>query len=131
MIERYSIAAESGALQQRYSLESTPHYEKKYNAFPGQLLPILLHEGGRGLSYFYWGGTPVLARNLAERAINIRGELPEEKPVFKKKIKRRRCLIPSDGFYCWKKIGKRQAIPWRFSMPDNSLFSIAGGLGRI
>ncbi|PGH37523.1 MAG: hypothetical protein CRN43_20670 [Candidatus Nephrothrix sp. EaCA] len=104
---------------------------KKIQRIPRSVIAILLHEGGRGLSYFYWGGTPVLARNLAERAINIRGELPEEKPVFKKKIKRRRCLIPSDGFYCWKKIGKRQAIPWRFAMPDNSLFSIAGGLGRI
>lgn len=126
MIERYSIAADAEVLQQRYLLESTEHYEKKYNAFPGQLLPILLHEGGRGLSYFYWGSRPVASRSMAERVINIRGELIEEKPVFKKKMKGHRCIIPADGFYCWKKIGKRQAIPWRFALPENPIFSIAG-----
>lgn len=125
MIERYSIAAEAHLLQQRYSLENTPQHEKRYNAFPGQLLPLLLLEGGRGFSYFYWGGRPT-TRSMGERVINIHGELIKDKPVFMKKIKRHRCIIPADGFYAWKKIGKKQAIPWRFAMTDNLIFSIAG-----
>ena len=37
-----------------------------------------------------------------------------------------RCIVPADGFYAWKKVGKKTAIPYRFVATDQELFSFAG-----
>ncbi|NJN42485.1 MAG: SOS response-associated peptidase [Flammeovirgaceae bacterium] len=58
--------------------------------------------------------------------ISIRGELIPQKPVFKRKLKNRRCVVPADGLYFWKKTGKKSAIPYRFVFPDTTIFSMAG-----
>ena len=49
-----------------------------------------------------------------------------ERPMLTKNLMQRRCLIPGDGFYAWKKVGKKTLIPWRFASADKSIFSMAG-----
>jgi putative SOS response-associated peptidase YedK len=46
--------------------------------------------------------------------------------VLAKSLKKYRCVIPADGFYAWKKVGKKIMIPWRFVLPSKELFSMAG-----
>ena len=53
-------------------------------------------------------------------------ETLREKPVLKKALIRHRCIIPADGLYGWKKIGKRTSIPHRFTVSDQEVFSFAG-----
>ena len=128
MIERYSIGATSKQLAERFEVEELTSYQARYNAAPSQLLPVITQETPRGFSYFYWGQPPGWTKNkaLAEKIINVRAEQILEKPVLKKNLVQHRCLIPSDGFYVWKKIGKKTLIPWRFSLKDKSIYSIAG-----
>ena len=57
--------------------------------------------------------------------INARSETLLEKPAFKESFERRRCLIPADGFYEWKRSG-RSKQPFHFGMKDDSLFAFAG-----
>ena len=57
--------------------------------------------------------------------INARSETLLEKPSFNENFERRRCLIPADGFYEWKRTG-RSKQPFHFGMKDDSLFAFAG-----
>jgi len=128
MIERYSLPATIAQLIERFRIEESPAYKPRYNAAPSQLLPVITHESPEGISFFYWGTAPQWARNkaVAERIINTRAELIKEKPVLKKNLMSHRCLIPADGFYAWKKVGKKTSIPWRFIPKSKKLISFAG-----
>jgi putative SOS response-associated peptidase YedK len=57
--------------------------------------------------------------------INARSETVAEKPSFRAAFKRRRCLIPADGFYEWKKVGKRKQ-PYYVRRVDGEPFAFAG-----
>lgn len=128
MIERYSIHASAKQIATRFQIEEPENFKPRYNAAPSQLLPVITHESPQGFSYFYWGTAPEWSKNktIAERIINTRGELITEKPVLKKNLKTHRCLIPADGFYAWKKVGKKTNVPWRIVMKSRALFSFAG-----
>lgn len=128
MLIRYSITANAEALAQRFSVDVPEGYRPSYNAAPTQLLPIITQESQKGLSFFYWGAPPSWAnkKSLTEKIINTRVESISEKLVLRKKLRERRCIIPADGFYEWKRTGKRTNIPYRFTLQDKSLFSLAG-----
>ncbi|MBL7850742.1 MAG: SOS response-associated peptidase [Cyclobacteriaceae bacterium] len=128
MINRYSLSAEAEAVAQRFSVDPTPGYEPVYNAAPTQLLPVMTQESPNGMSFFYWGLPPVWAKDkpLGERWINTPAEQISEKPSLRKKLVNHRCLIPADGFYVWKRIGKKAAIPYRFTLPGKEPFAVAG-----
>lgn len=128
MVDRYSLTALSPALSERFSVEVPNHYKPRYNAAPSQLLPVITSSGRQGLSWFYWGRPPRFARNknLGEKIINLSIETLKEKPVLKKALLQHRCIIPADGFYAWKKVGKKVSIPHRISVADQKLFSMAG-----
>src|SRR5713226_5355386 len=75
-----------------------------------------------------WGLIPYWAKDqsLGSRAINAMSETAAEKPAFRDAIKRRRCLIPADGFFEWKKIGPKEKQPYNFGLATGSLFAFAG-----
>jgi putative SOS response-associated peptidase YedK len=128
MVDRYSLTASASTIAERFSVEVSEFYKPRYNAAPSQLLPVITSSGRQGLSWFYWGRPPQFARNknLGEKIINLSIETLREKPVLKKALLQHRCIIPADGFYGWKKIGKRTLIPHRFMVTDQEVFSFAG-----
>ncbi len=128
MIERYSVGVTARQLAERFGIDEPPAHQARYNAAPSQLLPVITHESPNGFSFFYWGQPPDWSKNksAAEKIINTRSELLAEKPLLKKNLVQHRCLVPSDGFYAWKRIGKKTLIPWRFALKDKSIFSMAG-----
>lgn len=128
MITRYSLTADAAALTARFQVDPTGAYASQYNAAPTLLLPVVTQAGSKGFSFFYWGAPPSMANQkpLGERLINTRGETIADKPSLHKKLKSHRCAIPADGFFAWKRIGRRTAVPYRFTMPDSPLFLIAG-----
>ncbi|MBL7845455.1 MAG: SOS response-associated peptidase [Cyclobacteriaceae bacterium] len=127
MIERYSITVTGEKIAERFSVDVPEFYSPRYNAAPTQLLPVITSIDNQGLSLFYWGRPPQWARNksLSERIINLRTETLLERPVLKKALMKFRCIVPADGFYAWKKLGKKTAIPYRF-VADQNVFSLAG-----
>lgn len=128
MVDRYSLTASANAIHERFAVEVQDFFKPRYNIAPSQLLPVITGSGRQGLSWFYWGRPPHYAksRNLAEKIINLPSETLRERPVLKKALFRHRCIIPADGFYGWKKIGKKTAIPHRFMVNDQPVFSFAG-----
>jgi putative SOS response-associated peptidase YedK len=74
-----------------------------------------------------WGLIPYWAKDksFGAKAINAVSETAAEKPAFKESMKKRRCLIPADGFYEWKKLGSKKQ-PYNIGMADDGLFAFAG-----
>ena len=128
MLERYSLTATSIQLSERFSVDIPESYKPRYNVLPSQLLPVITHESPKGISFFYWGLAPGWAKNksISEKIINARAEQINERPVLKKNLMQHRCIIPVDGFYGWKKIGKKSTVPYRFVLHTKELFSLAG-----
>jgi putative SOS response-associated peptidase YedK len=125
MIDRYSITASTEKITERFSVDVPQFYRAHYNASPTQLLPVLTSSTPQGLSLFYWGTAPDWAKNkhLSEKFINLRAEHFAEKPTLKKAMRTHRCIIPADGFYGWKKVGKKTNIPYRFVFKSGEIFS--------
>jgi putative SOS response-associated peptidase YedK len=128
MIDRYSLTNSAEVIRERFSVDVTDSYKAHYNAAPTHLLPVITSTSARGISLFYWGTAPEWAKNkvLSEKIINTRAESFAEKPALMKALKKNRCLIPADGFYGWKRVGKKTAIPYRFILNTRDPFSIAG-----
>ena len=99
-----------------------------YNVAPSQeILAIAKYEGENWLVKFHWGLVPFWAKDISigNRMINARSESIAEKPSFRNAFKKRRCLIPADGFYEWKgEKGKKQ--PMFITLPDHEPFAFAG-----
>ena len=128
MCGRYSLAKSKIDLENRFEAEMLEPFSPRYNIAPSQLVPIITSESPRGFSHFYWGITPGFAKNkpVASKLINARSETITEKATFKNTFKKNRCLVPADGFYEWKKIGKKTKIPYRFVQHGENLFAFAG-----
>ncbi len=129
MIQRYSISASKQELVERFKgLEVTDSYSQRYNAAPSQLLPVITNENPEGFSFFYWGTAPKWSRNktISRKLINAEKEELTEKPTYRKALKSNRCLIPADGFYSWKTIGKKSRIPHRIILDQAKPFTMAG-----
>jgi putative SOS response-associated peptidase YedK len=75
-----------------------------------------------------WGLIPSWAKDAScsAKMINARAETIAEKPAFRTALKRRRCLIPADGFYEWQKLDAKNKQPWYFTLPDEEPFAFAG-----
>jgi len=102
--------------------------QPNYNVAPTQeILAITRHEGKNHLLTFFWGLVPFWAKDVSigSKLINARSETAASKPSFRNAFKKRRCLIPANGFYEWQKVkGKKQ--PMFLTLPDNSPFAFAG-----
>ena len=128
MCGRYSLSKSKIELEERFQSEMLPDFKPRYNIAPTQLVPIITSQSPKGFSFFYWGITPDFGQNkpVAQKLINARAESVLEKISFKSCFEKRRCLIPADGFYEWKKLGKKTKIPYRFTLREDELFAFAG-----
>lgn len=115
-------------LEPFFELDERPDLVPRYNIAPSQEIAVVREsrEGRRTLSLMRWGLTPgpgaVARSNLT---INARAETVERKPMFRESFRSRRCLVPADGFYEWKKTpsGKQ---PFHIRLAKRGLFAMAG-----
>ena len=127
MIDHYSITASAKQISERFSVDVPDFYQAHYNASPTQLLPVITSSTPEGLSTFYWGTAPGWAKNknVSEKLINLRAEDFPERPSLIRTLRSHRGIVPADGFYGWKKVGKKTSIPYRFVFKSHSLLSFA------
>lgn len=99
----------------------------RYNIAPGQDVPIVSAEGSRSMTLMRWGLVPFWAKDpkIGNRMINARSESVTEKPAFRSAMKTRRCIVPTTGFYEWKKTGGGKQ-PYLARLRDERLFGMAG-----
>lgn len=128
MCGRYSLNKSKTELEERFQAEMMPDFKPRYNIAPTQLIPVITSQSPKGFSFFYWGITPDFGQNkpVAQKLINARSETVKEKVTFKNSFEKRRCIIPADSFFEWKRLGKKTKIPYRFTLKDEELFAFAG-----
>lgn len=128
MCGRYTQTADARTLAGRFRLAKLGvDVRPRWNMAPGQEGPVVFVEGGRRLGIYRWGLIPAWAKDptIGSKMVNARAETAADKPAFRGPFQRRRCLVPADGFYEWRKAGKAK-VPVRFTRLDGAPFAFAG-----
>lgn len=106
-----------------------PDFPPRPIVAPGGPIAIV-REGndGRHFALVRWGFVPGWAKEVApgKPLINARSDTIFEKPSFRNAIRRRRCLVPADGFFEWQGDVPGKKTPWFIHRPDNGLMAFAG-----
>ncbi len=107
--------------------ENPDNYLPNYNIAPTQNSPILIDNGKRIVKSMRWGLIPSWAKDdkFGARMINARIETLTEKPSYRNLVLSKRCVVITDGYYEWKKVGDRK-VPYYFKKPNGKLLSMAG-----
>lgn len=117
----------------RYNLATMPkNIQDNFNVAPGQVMPVI-HTNEKGkqvLEMMKWGLVPFWAKDpkIGYRLINARDDTIFDKPMWRSVIRKKRCLIPADGFYEWRrpKSPKEHKTPFYIHPKQTDLFSFAG-----
>lgn len=129
MCGRFVLTADGIAIQQHFDLTSVPEglVTARYNIAPTQPVAVITNEDPTTLTAHRWGLVPSWSKDpaMGSRLINARAETIHEKPSFRSAFKRRRCLVPANGFYEWKRDGKAKR-PYYIHLKDQALFAFAG-----
>ena len=129
MCGRFTLFAPGNELARMFGVDAVPQVEPRYNIAPSQpvmSVRISPERGGREFSPLRFGLIPSWAKDpsIGDRMINARAETVAVKPSFRSAIRRRRCLVPADGFYEWQRApGRKQ--PYYIRFRDGRPFAIA------
>ena len=104
--------------------------DDSFNVAPTNDVYVVVETGGlRRLDTFHWGLVPFWAKDMkvGQKMINARAETLTDRNAYKHAFKKRRCLIPADGFFEWKKIpGQKAKQPMYIHRPDGEPLAFAG-----
>jgi len=131
MCGRYRLSRRKQIIKEYF--ETAPwedDWSPRYNIAPTQSVPVIRQhpkELIRQISLMKWGLVPHWAKDASGAAstINARSETAATKPAFRDPLKFRRCLMPADGFYEWKRTGAAKQ-PYCLEVKDGELFAFAG-----
>ena len=128
MCGRYSIFTPANPLKIRFSVRRAEALQPTYNAAPTQDLPVILNSDPETIQLCRWGLIPSWAKEerIGSRMINARAETVETNNAYKGPFKSKRCLIPVDGFYEWKKLGGKLKQPYLIELQDKQPMAFAG-----
>jgi putative SOS response-associated peptidase YedK len=128
MCGRFALNADGLQLQTLFDLKSVPNLSARYNIAPTQPIAVISNEQPDELTYYQWGLIPSWAKDasMGAKLINARSETLTEKPSFKNAYKRRRCLIPANGFYEWSLRPEDKKQPQFIHLTDQDIFAFAG-----
>ena len=127
MCGRFVITSPPAAIRQVFGYAEQPNFPPRFNIAPTQPVPVvILDQGARHFRLMRWGLVPAWVKDPRKFTllINARSEGVEDKPAFKNAIRRRRCLIPADGYYEWHVAAGRKR-PYFIHRHDRSLFGLA------
>lgn len=124
----YSIASDAALIEETFNVDVTEAFTPRYNAWPTHLMPVVTSENPNGLSFFYWGIHPGFAKSkrVSDKLTLAPVEDIPNRPRLKRYLRTQRCAIIADGFYDWKTLSKKGRTPYRFFLPNNKPFAIAG-----
>ena len=128
MCGRYVITSSPEALRRLFGYSDQPNFPARYNVAPTQPVPVVILENGeRRFKLMRWGLLPSWVKDPKTFALvfNARAETILEKPAFRNAMKRRRCLIPADGYYEWQTSPTRKR-PYFIHRTDGEPVGFAG-----
>jgi putative SOS response-associated peptidase YedK len=125
MCGRFVLTKAPADVAEFFNLGNMPELKPRYNIAPTQSIFAVRQAGGsREGVLLRWGLTPPWSNGM-KPLFNARADGVATKPSFRSAFKRRRCLVPADGFYEWLTVGRKKT-PHLFSLVDGGLFAMAG-----
>ncbi|MFQ5462208.1 MAG: SOS response-associated peptidase [Phycisphaerae bacterium] len=130
MCGRFTLSSPADVVARWFQLSTPPPITPRYNIAPTQdvgVVRVAPDSSGRSFCFHRWGLIPSWAADpaIGNRMINARSETAHAKPSFRAAFRQRRCLIPADGFFEWKKSGATKT-PHFISAADGGLLAFAG-----
>lgn len=124
---RFTITSDQKDLERRFSALFDHVFQKRYNASPGQKLPVILNKNPKKITKYFWGLHPVWIEQVKKLGgiLNVRDDNLQTKRTFASDLMNRRCLVITDGFYEWKKVSKGKQ-PYRIVLKNQEPFAFAG-----
>jgi putative SOS response-associated peptidase YedK len=130
MCGRYVLASPGEVIAEHFRLAQVPEYPPRYNIAPTQAALVVREtpEGEREAVLLRWGLIPSWAKDpaIGSRMINARAEGLADKPSFRASFKRRRCLVPADGFYEWRPAAGGRKQPFFIRLASGAPLALAG-----
>jgi len=130
---RFTLSKSGSEIAAHFGLRTVPAFAPRYNVAPGQDVAVVRLEtdptqadGARQLELRRWGLLPSWAKepNDGARLFNARLETVDTKPSFRAAFKRRRALVPADGYYEWQ-AARGGKLPHHLALPEGALFAMA------
>lgn len=130
MCGRFTLSSKGDEVALLFDLQDIPQLPLRYNIAPTQETAVVRVEKPgepRRLDLLRWGLIPYWAKeaSIGNRMINARAESVADKPAYRWSFRKQRCLIPTTGFYEWKKAGKLKQ-PYLIRRKDAQPFAFAG-----
>ncbi len=135
MCGRFTLRTPSKAVAELFDLsaedvERAAREPARYNIAPSQTIAVVRHGEGAGhqqLAFMRWGLVPRWAddASVGNRMINARSETASTRPAFREAFRRRRCLVPADGFFEWRR-QDRPSQPFYIHLAGQRPFAMAG-----
>jgi putative SOS response-associated peptidase YedK len=127
MCGRFTLVSPSMVVTERFQASASRNLQPRYNIAPGQDILCIMRNRENCLEPLRWGLIPHWAKDpaIGNRLINARAETLAEKPSFRDAFLKRRCLIAADGFFEWRRAGKRKTPVYIF-LKSKKPFGIAG-----
>lgn len=132
MCGRYTLRVSPVELAEIFDSLRTIEWSPRYNIAPTQTVAAVrraTQSATRELVLLKWGLIPSWADDpkIGSSLINARAETVATKPAFRSAMKRKRCLIPADGFYEWQAVpGQKAKQPFYVGVRDLPVFAFAG-----
>lgn len=128
MCGRYTLTRLENLLQYFPWVKEKPPGSPRYNIAPTQPVLAITNTHSDHFEPMHWGLIPSWAKDpaIGSRMINARAETLADKPAFRTALRRRRCLVPADGFYEWRKDGPKLKTPMYIRMKGGRPFAFAG-----
>jgi putative SOS response-associated peptidase YedK len=131
MCGRYRLSRRKQEVEEYFDVCSeAEEWNPFYNIAPTRLVPVIRQhprEPHRDLSLLRWGLIPSWSKETSAGAstINARSETAASLPAYREPLRFRRCLVPADGFYEWKRTAAGKQ-PYCFEVSHGELFAFAG-----
>jgi putative SOS response-associated peptidase YedK len=130
MCGRFTLITPAEVVAEQFQLIEVPSLSPRYNVAPTQPVAAVRPSpgnGGRELVLLRWGLVPFWAKDpaIGSRMINARSETVAQKPAFRAAFRRRRCLVPADGFYEWQRQDQGKQ-PFYIRLGNEKPFAFAG-----
>jgi putative SOS response-associated peptidase YedK len=132
MCARFSLTSPLEALRKLFDFSEMPNLASSFNIPPTSQIAIFTNSANPDDKHqfvnVHWGLIPAWAKDpsVGVKMINARSETVHEKPSFKEAFQKRRCLIPANGFYEWRKEEDGSKQPYYFSPTQGNIFAFAG-----
>ena len=129
MCGRFTGSFEFREIKRLFNVQrDIPLLAPRYNTAPSQEVPVIIQTGGvNQLKPMKWGLVPSWSpdQSIGKHIINACAETITAKLSYRRLVESKRCLIPADGFYEWRREGNRKVPVW-FHLKNRQPFAFAG-----